>query len=198
MCGRYYVSGEMTAELRRVAKQFHTDIGCGRMDIYPSQEAAVLAGRDHDRGHELAAVPMLWGFPRHTGNGLLINARAETALDKPMFRDSLLKRRCVIPAGGFYEWNRSKEKVDFYRSGMPVLYMAGFYNIFQETPRFVILTTSANASVSPVHDRMPLILEADALESWIFDDTFLRRILQQTPLPLEHRQDYEQQTLPFL
>ena len=117
MCGRYYVTDDMVKELRKIIKQIDLEISSGRKDVYPSQATVALANRDHT----LTAVPMQWGFPHHTGKGLIINARSETALEKPIFRDSLLQRRCVIPAGGFYEWSRLKEKVDFYRAGIPIL-----------------------------------------------------------------------------
>lgn len=61
----------------------------------------------------------------------------------------------------------------FLRKDEPVLYMAGFYNQFQGEERFIIITTQANASVKQVHDRMPLILEKNELEDWIYDDKFL-------------------------
>lgn len=187
MCGRYFVNEEMIRGIRRI----DAGMDMRRKDVCPSQDAVVLAGK----GHRLSAEIMRWGFPGSRRSGLLINARAETALEKPTFRDSLLRRRCVIPAGGFYEWNREKEKAMFYRDGAPVLYMAGFYCPFFETNRFVILTTCANASVSPVHDRMPLLLEENELEDWIFKDEFMRQVLKRIPAPLAKWHEYEQQRL---
>ena len=61
----------------------------------------------------MAARQMQWGFPRFQGKGLLINARVEAILDKKTFRDSVLHRRCVIPARHFYEWSKNKEKYTF-------------------------------------------------------------------------------------
>ena len=66
-----------------------------------------------------AAEQMLWGFPRFDGKGLLINARAENALERKTFRESVRHRRCVIPAKGFYEWNRDKEKFSYERADAP-------------------------------------------------------------------------------
>ncbi len=82
---------------------------------------------------------------------------------KKTFRDSVEHRRIVIPAAWFYEWNRKKEKNIFYRKEQPVLFMAGIYKRYQGEERFVILTTKANASMEPVHDRMPLILEENEI-----------------------------------
>lgn len=137
------------------------------------------------------AEPMAWGFPKHEGSGLIINARAETLLDKPFFRESALHRRCVIPASGFYEWNRWKEKVTFRRGDSPVLYMAGIYREFH----FVIVTTQANESMAPVHDRMPLILDEEEAAAWLCDDASLSRILKKVPPLLEKSQ--EQLRLPL-
>ena len=75
---------------------------------------------------------MSWGFRQFTGSGLIINARAESVIDKPMFRDSILQRRCVIPASWFYEWNRKKEKVTFKQEDSSILFMAGFYQKYEE------------------------------------------------------------------
>ena len=107
---------------------------------------------------------MVWGFPRFDGRGLLINARAETAAERRTFRECVLHRRCVIPAKGFWEWNKSKEKFSFERQDSQVMFMAGCYDCFDGQDRFVILTTEANPSVKPVNDRMPLILERNELE----------------------------------
>ena len=108
----------------------------------------------------MAARQMQWGFPGFQGKGLLINARAEAILDKKTFRESVLHRRCVIPARHFYEWSKNKEKYTFQSPKQDdTLFMAGCYQIYNGQNRFVILTTQANASVAPVHERMPLLLE---------------------------------------
>ena len=155
----------------------------------PSQCADVLRGKD---GGSLTDEKMFWGFPRFDGKGLLINARAESALERKAFRESVRHRRCVIPAKGFYEWNRDKEKFSYERADAPVLFMAGCYDRYQDQDRFVVLTTAANPSVSPVHDRMPLILEPGELEQWVFDEKGAEVILQKTPVMLRCSGEYEQ------
>ena len=72
-------------------------------------------------GNKRKAEEMLWGFPRFEGNGLIINARAETALERRTFRESVRRRRCVVPARGFYEWNAVREKFSYERRGGAVL-----------------------------------------------------------------------------
>lgn len=191
MCGRYYVDDETAREIERIIREVGQKLPKQTGDICPSVSAAVLTGQKE----HLTAEMMKWGFLQPQRSGLLINARAETALERRTFRDSVLHRRCIIPAKHFYEWDKTKNKVSFYRKDQPVLFMAGFYNYFQDGNRFIILTTQANASVLPVHDRMPLILEKKELEDWIYDDRFLDFALHKTPPMLEKYQEYEQQSL---
>ena len=82
-----------------------------------------------------------------------------------------------------------------YREGQPVLFMAGFYSRYEDGSRFVILTTAANASMKPVHDRMPLVLERDEAAGWVLDDERTEAILHKVPCLLERRTEYEQITL---
>jgi putative SOS response-associated peptidase YedK len=130
---------------------------------------------------------MSWGFPNWKGSGVIINARAETAMEKSLFRTPLLTHRLVIPSTGFYEWTHPKDKTPkekylLRRPDDPMLYMAGFYNLFKAPDgtyeeRFVILTTAANESISPLHDRMPVILDPDERESWLRDLGRVDRLL---------------------
>ena len=192
MCGRYYVDDETVREMEKIirevdARQRKERIG----DVYPAQAASVLVGKKPF----LAAQEMFWGFPRYGQKGLLINARAETAMERRTFRDSVLHRRCIIPAKYFYEWDADKNKVRFLRADEPILYMAGFYNHVQGENRFMILTTQANASVIQTHHRMPLILERSELEDWVYNDQFTEFALKKTPVLLQKYQEYEQQSL---
>ena len=194
MCGRYFVNDGMIREIRRTAGYGGADRKLPERDVNPSEEAFVLA----ERHGTIRLETMRWGFPSLSGKGLIINARAESVLDRGMFCDSVLRRRCVIPADGFYEWSRNKEKAVFRKDGVPVLYMAGFYNMFGNEYRYVILTTDANSSIAPVHPRMPLVLEEDEVEGWLLDPDRMRRLLKKQPGPLKREQEYEQQTMTFL
>ena len=91
---------------------------------------------------------MVWGYPRFQGkSGSIINARSETAGERPMFRRSLAERRCVIPTTGFFEWGPGegggKRKYRFNRPGTRALYLAGLWNEFAGEEKCVILTTAA-------------------------------------------------------
>ena len=115
----------------------------------------------------ISAEILKWGFPGFDKGKLLINARAESVKTKSTFADSFASRRCVLPAAGFYEWDRKKEKVTFRLGDKPILYLAGIYRPYGAEKRFVVLTREANDSMRPVHDRMPLILSKEEVRPWV-------------------------------
>lgn len=177
-------------------------------DILPSTASVIIYGecsRDRNSSgslgyhpaaspvpHTLTAAQMHFGFPGSQGRGLLINARAETVLERPTFRESMLTRRCLVPASRYYEWNRQKEKVTFRREGHSVFYMAGIYRIYDGRKHFAILTTEANSSVRSVHHRMPLILDEREAQDWLFDQEAAIHLLHKVPSPMSREQEYEQ------
>lgn len=200
MCGRYYVDDKTAREIEKLVRQINAGKKqealnvAGRItagDIYPGKDAPVLSGA----GDSICCGWQHWGFPGFQGKKLIFNARCESALEKSMFRDSVLHRRIVIPAAWFYEWNPRKEKNTFCRKDAPVLFMAGFSRRYEDGEHFVILTTEANSSMEPVHDRMPLILEQEEITEWIWDDAKTEDILYQIPCLLERKTDYEQMSL---
>lgn len=192
MCGRYYVDDEMYQEIELLTGKIDREQRLlGKTDIYPSSMAPMLTAS----GGAWRCENQRWGFPGFSSSGVVFNARSESALEKRMFSESVRKRRAVIPAAGFYEWNRKKEKAVFFPVDSRVLYLAGFYREFPDSKRYVILTTEANESMRPVHDRMPLILRPAEAERWIMEDTAAEELLKLTPPPLEREMEYEQQTL---
>lgn len=193
MCGRYYVSDDTAREIEKVVREVDRKMAIlNAGDVYPSDRASVLVSAENSP----IVCDMNWGFPGYDGKSLLINAKAETALEKKTFKESVMHRRCVIPAGGFYEWNRKKEKFSFRRMDhAPLLFMAGCFNLYDGQNRFVILTTHANASMEPVHDRMPLILERNEIEDWLLDDGRGVELLQKESPLLTRSTDYEQMSL---
>lgn len=221
MCGRYYVNDETAREIEKLIKQIneiirkeHSECGvqqggqmienihCG--DIYPTCMAPVLV---FDKG-EMRCEQQRWGFPKYQvnayhnkgdgkslGKQVIFNARCETAIEKPTFKESIRHRRAVIPAAWFYEWSREKEKNIFYREEQPVLFMAGCFRKYEDNDRFVILTTEANASMQPVHDRMPLVLEREEIAEWLSDGNKTEMFLHKKPCLLHRRTDYHQMSL---
>ena len=186
MCGRYIVDDETEKDILRLAEVFEagTFIQVSG-DRFPSQKAWVLT-----KGSK--AESMIWGFRGRTGT-LLINARAETAMSKPTFSEHVKNRRCVIPAAGFYEWDSSKNRHTFTCKG--TLFLAGFYRTEQDGNHFIILTTAANSSMKPVHDRMPLIFSEDQIEDWLENDLTVSRFLRAESPFLTDVQQFEQISL---
>lgn len=193
MCGRYYVSDNTAREIEKMVQDLDRRLAVYHTgDVSPSVLATVLVQPEN----RLAAEDMIWGFPGYDGKNLLINARAESVLEKRTFQESVRQRRCVIPASGFYEWNKRKEKFTFRRADhAPLLFMAGCYNLYNGRNRFVILTTQANASMTPVHDRMPLILEGNEVEHWLSDAGCVETLLKKEPPELVRSTEYEQMSL---
>lgn len=189
MCGRYYVDEETSKDIQRIVKNIGQKLKIHTAgDIMPSSKATVLCKSPALFGAE----DMYWGFENYQKKGLVINARAESALDRVMFRDSVKTRRCIIPARGFYEWNRAKEKVTFFVPDHSLLLMAGIYRRYENGNHFVILTTQANESMAPVHDRMPLVLKLEEAEEWVYEDNLVEYFLKKSPPLLDRSQDFEQ------
>ena len=197
MCGRYYVDDETAREIEKLIRQVDEkmrkaeNVHLQARDVHPSESAPVIVA-DHN---DLCCRWQRWGFPGFNSKQLIFNARSESALEKKMFKESVEHWRVVVPATWFYEWNKNKEKNIFYREDQPVLYMAGLYNRYHDEDRFVILTTAANESMKPVHDRMPLLLERDEISKWLFEDGLTEAFLQKMPALLERRTDFEQMSL---
>jgi putative SOS response-associated peptidase YedK len=113
---------------------------------------------------------MKWGFIGYNGRPI-INARSETALEKPMFRQSMIERRCLIPASGYYEWQKSgakKTKCRFHLPDGPIYY-AGCYRQEKNSQlgNFVILTRQAVRGIELIHGRMPVIIPKQHMETWL-------------------------------
>lgn len=165
-------------------------------NVAPTHEVYAATVRDHRR----TLVTLRWGLvpswahDAHTA-GQRINARAETAADKPAFRDAFARRRCLIPANGFYEWRTGPggTKVPHYiaRTDGGLLAFAGIWSSWRGPDRDVplytcaILTTAANARVADLHDRMPVVLPPHAWDEWLDPDHpaphALRRLLVPAP-----------------
>lgn len=178
MCGRYTlrVTGERVAE--------HFDLPPAetaglepRYNVAPSQEVPAVGPRE-EGGRGLAAFR--WGLvPRWAGEPSdlpdLINARSETVHEKPSFRDSFARRRCLLPADGFYEWKKGGggSRPHFVRRRDDGLFaFAGLWDRWEGEDGGVVLsctvlTTDPSDAVRPLHDRMPVIVETDDYDLWL-------------------------------
>ena len=194
MCGRYYVGEKLIEKVQKVIGDLRVPmeyVYCG--DITPAMKAPVIA----DRNHKPVLEQMTWGFEKYDGKGLIINARAETTEEKRLFRECVRNRRILIPASGFYEWDRDKNKVTFTLENSPVIFLAGFYQRTEDAPdgRYVILTTAANASMEPVHDRMPLMIKPEGIEPWLYSKAVPDNLIHADMPMLTMCREYEQQSL---
>lgn len=187
MCGRYILFSDkeertikvMVAEIN---KKYHSAIRKG--DIYPTDLAPVYAPRRDHLGTVLELKK--WGYNRDFGNrSLLINARSETVLEKPFFRDDFLNRRCLIPAMGFYEWNEKKEKFRFTGTN-DLIYLGGFFH--QKTEgfdEFLIMTKPPVELVAQVHHRMPVVVPADQATDFLYSTEAALEIMAENRVVLK-------------
>lgn len=198
MCGRYYVDEDLAAELRQIFRDIDRLLKGQKLagDVRPSEEALALFCTQDVWQPAL----MRWGFPGRDGKQLVINARSETVTEKPTFRQSVRERRCVIPASGFYEWSGKtagslRQKYSFFLPERKNMYLAGCFREDEDGHRFVILTAAANASMAPVHDRMPLLIPADRLDDWGRQQGNYPELLVREQEQLGRRAEYEQMSL---
>lgn len=195
MCGRYYIDDDMKDELEKLIHDIDQKIRNRNItgDMKPSMQAPVIYQKDRQK--RLDAFQ--WGFKKYQGNGLVINARAESVFEKRMFSGAVANRRCIIPASGFYEWDALKNKFHFTDGHKKILYMAGIFRMEEENNHFVILTTEANNSMKPVHDRMPVILQGNLIDTWLYDDNATKEILGRVPPLLCKEAEIEQLKFEF-
>ena len=177
MCGRYALTLPPEA-LREFFEVLGEVVFPPRYNIAPTQPIHVvrIAG-DGERRLEL----MRWGFvPAWVGDPakfpLLINARIESAAEKPAFRNAVRRRRCLVPATGFYEWqplgHGPKQPYLLRPAGVPCVAFAGVYETWigpdgEEVDTAAILTRPANRALADIHDRMPVVVPQDRFAAWL-------------------------------
>jgi putative SOS response-associated peptidase YedK len=173
MCGRYVIKTP-PALMRSTLGYAEQPNFPARYNVAPTQPIPVVRV---DNGRRSFAL-LRWGFipswvkdPRDFS--LLINARADTVLDKPAFRNAMRRRRCLIPADGFYEWTqRGERRRPFYAAAKGVVAFAGLWEPWmgpngEEMETACIITTSANRTLHALHDRMPVVIAPEAFDLWL-------------------------------
>lgn len=178
MCGRYTLTMSPD-ELRRIFRYVEVPNFPPRYNIAPTQPIGIVRADHGTRHFQLVRWGLIPGWVKDPAAfSLLLNARSETAAEKPAFRAAMRHRRCLVPASGFYEWRRvGKSKQAFFirpRGGGAVAF-AGLWEPWMgadgsEIDTAAILTTGANGLVSAIHDRMPVVLDPADWDAWLDTD----------------------------
>jgi putative SOS response-associated peptidase YedK len=201
VCGRYS-EAKLEAQLK---KRFKIARELGdvepRYNIAPGQDGlVVLGGRERRLARFRWGLVPGWASDPSVGNRM-INARAETLSRRPAFEESFRKRRCLVPADGFYEWRKAaglRVPLRFMLKGEELFAFAGLWDVWAPKSgpplhTFTIITTTPNELVAPVHDRMPALVREEDEELWldpaVDDEAHLARVL--APYPADRMEAYE-------
>ncbi|HEY0319457.1 MAG TPA: SOS response-associated peptidase [Pyrinomonadaceae bacterium] len=200
MCGRF----AQRTDPKRVAKWFGVEEVPElepRYNIAPTQEILGVSGTEDGREMAFYKWGLIPSWAKDTSMGArLINARSETVREKPAFRQAFKHRRCIIPADGFYEWQRTdgrKQPFFFQMRDESPFGFAGLWEQWkgeedQVINSCTILTTEANEVLRPVHDRMPVILHPDDYSLWLDHDVRKLEMVEDLlrPYPVEEMVGY--------
>lgn len=163
MCGRFTLTAPAA-----IGAAFGVAISgelAPRYNIAPTQP--ILVVRRRDGGRELTTLR--WGLRPAWASAPMINARVETVATKPSFREAFHHRRCLVPADGFYEWQRADgRKLPYYLHPTPA-HLLAFAGLWTDDA-VAILTGPADEVVAPIHDRMPLVVPATDYAAWLDPD----------------------------
>ena len=182
MCGRYRLDADQRdmEEIIRALNRREEKLGADKPvktsgDLHPGDRVPALC---RGRSGGIGAFAMEWGYRLEDGRRL-INARLETATQKPTFRDGMQSRRCLMPMSAYYEWERRgsdrvKYRISPKADGLSCL--AGIYRLEEDGPRFAVLTMEAADELAFIHDRMPVLVPYACREAWL-----LRGELPQPP-----------------
>jgi putative SOS response-associated peptidase YedK len=182
MCGRYVVSKEIS-ELKEIFDaEAPIEFSTLSYNLAPTQSAPILVEREVEGVPSREIHPARFGLIPHWAKDVpdpLFNARIETVLEKPSFKDSALHKRCVVPASGYFEWDQQKQPHFIHAD--PLICFAGIYSFWRDPVKaandpsrwvlsFSILTKVASPSLSWVHERSPVLLSEDGVEAWLAPD----------------------------
>lgn len=189
MCGVFYVDDDTMREIEKIARKIDQK-SAATGDVHPSHPALILRAA---HGKMVSEV-LKWGYEAYWKKTLIFNARSETVQERPMFRRDFEERRCLIPAGKFYEWKqdgtKQKKKYEFFTPDK-ILYLAGIYHKNPEGDRFTILTREADGCMTGIHPRMPLILYEKDIGKWLFSREEAEKLLACNYTELEKRGNEE-------
>ena len=206
MCGRFTLFSKLNSLLQQLAIESAVEYE-PRYNIAPTQEVPIFHydedGNNRVRFMRWGLIPS-WSKDKSIGSRM-INARSETVATKPAFRSAFKRRRCLVPADGYYEWLRDgKKKVPYLiqtKEKQPFA-MAGLWETWtgdsEPIASFTIITTTSNDATSFVHDRMPVILNADSFDSWLSPDFEDHEKLQQLMIPYDDNAIHLSQVSPHV
>ena len=205
MCGRFSNDAkpeQIEAEFK--IGKLNPKLFAPRYNIAPTQMIPVVLEQSGERIIESLRWGLIpsWAKDESIGSKM-INARAETLAEKPSFRDAFKKHRCIIPASGFYEWQKgskgAKQPFYFRMKEKQVFGFAGLYEEWldketgEQIETFTIITTEANKVLEPIHERMPVILKSKDYDQWLDakekDTAKLQKLL--APYPSEEMKSYQ-------
>lgn len=167
MCGRYWIEQddeelmEIIAQMQRLDVQAKTE-----GEIFPGDRVPVLC---RSRAGRVRPFAMEWGYLLNDGKRI-INARSETAAEKPMFREGMTMRRCLLPMSAYFEWEKREDGKQKYRitpEEKGLHYLAGIYRFEGVKPVCTVLTTAAANEISFIHHRMPVLIVKGEEENWL-------------------------------
>jgi putative SOS response-associated peptidase YedK len=196
MCGRYSLTRRQAEIIERFGVQLllcREDEVQPRFNVAPSQMVPVIVQQDNGRAIDLFKWGLVPFWTKEVSSSkALINCRVETMAEKPFFRSAVARRRCLIPADGFYEWRKEgKNKVPLYihMPGRPLFSFAGLWDEWHSRDGDVlrsctIITTAANTRISTIHDRMPVIIRPEHESLWLDGQVQDLPALQQALAPL--------------
>ena len=191
MCAQFYIAEEDAAlELQQIIDAVNRKNPPAEMKtagtVRPTDTVPVIA---NSKKAAPSVFAMKWGYSVPDGR-LVINARSETAAAKPLFRDGMAQRRCVIPATNYFEWEkRGKDRIRYAiaPASLPVMYMAGLYRFENGLPVFTVLTRAPADPIAFIHDRMPVILPGEAVRDWLDPAFIADEVLQSAVLRVAYR-----------
>ena len=169
MCGRFTLKRPERVNFHRIERSVFDGL-VPRFNIAPSQDILTVV----ERGAQREATFLQWGLIPYWSKEpkAVINARVETIEEKPSFKESFQRRRCLIVADGFYEWERvGKLSQPYYfqmKDGAPFAF-AGIWDTWGGRSSCAIITTTANELLSEIHNRMPVILPSESFDLWLSD-----------------------------
>lgn len=167
MCGRFYLpENDVSEELMELLKNLNrTEPVKSSGELCPGDTIPVLCRSRSGAPHPFA---MKWGYSLQ--GRLIFNARSETALQKPLFREGMLERRCLLPAAHYFEWEKKetgKLRYTLKPRDTGLFFLAGLYRFEQEKPVCTVLTRAPAEEISFIHDRMPVMLPLSMKEDWL-------------------------------